>query len=64
MCAVWIGNNEGAISLGEGRAGGVVAAPVWADYVKGVYSEFKPEDCEMCKNGDKPVKPGSRNINQ
>jgi len=24
---------------------------------------FKPENCAMCNSGDRPVKPGSRNIN-
>ncbi len=33
VTAVWIGNREGAISLGPGRAGGAIAAPLWAEYI-------------------------------
>jgi len=36
VTAVWIGNRKGAISLGRGRSGGIVAGPVWADYVSGI----------------------------
>ena len=42
VTAVWIGNNEGAISLGPGRAGGVVSAPVWGQYVRGAYRGSSP----------------------
>ncbi len=38
VTAVWIGNKAGAISLGEGRAGGVVAAPVWGEYIERSYA--------------------------
>ncbi|MBN2079164.1 MAG: transglycosylase domain-containing protein [Spirochaetes bacterium] len=33
VTAVWIGNREGSISLGTGRAGGAIAAPLWAEYI-------------------------------
>ncbi len=33
VAAVWIGNRTGAVSLGPGRSGGSVAAPVWAEYM-------------------------------
>jgi penicillin-binding protein 1A len=39
VSAVWIGNKAGAISLGRGRSGGVLAAPVWADYIFAVYKD-------------------------
>lgn len=39
VTAIWIGNNKGAISLGIGRAGGVVAAPIWANYISQIYSD-------------------------
>ncbi|MCL2026291.1 MAG: PBP1A family penicillin-binding protein [Leptospirales bacterium] len=29
VTAVWVGNKRGAISLGSGRSGGSIAAPVW-----------------------------------
>jgi penicillin-binding protein 1A len=38
VTAVWIGNKTGAVSLGEGRSGGVVAAPVWAQYLENAYA--------------------------
>ncbi len=42
VTAVWIGNNKGAISLGPGRAGGVVSAPVWGQYIRGTYRNSSP----------------------
>ena len=39
VTAVWVGNKTGAIPLGKGRSGGVVAAPIWADYVFAIYKE-------------------------
>lgn len=44
VTAVWIGNKEGAISLGWGRAGGVVAAPVWAEYISAIFRGNQPPD--------------------
>ncbi len=41
VTAVWIGNKRGSISLGKGRAGGVLAARVWAEYIAQIYrSDF------------------------
>lgn len=37
VTVIWIGNNAGAISLGNGRSGGVVAAPIWAEYISTIY---------------------------
>lgn len=51
VTAVWIGNNEGAISLGQGRAGGVVAAPVWAGFISSVYSTTRPGDFDIPEEG-------------
>ncbi|MDY6935109.1 MAG: transglycosylase domain-containing protein [Spirochaetota bacterium] len=44
VTVIWIGNNKGAISLGEGRAGGVVAAPIWVSYVSRIYNDRIPGD--------------------
>ncbi len=44
VTAVWIGNKEGAISLGWGRSGSTVAAPVWVEYVSGIYRGSRPAD--------------------
>ena len=44
VTAVWIGNKRGSISLGKGRAGGVLAAGVWARYIAQIYrSDFPGE---------------------
>ncbi|MDR3238209.1 MAG: transglycosylase domain-containing protein [Spirochaetia bacterium] len=32
VTVVWVGNKQGAISLGRGRSGGSVAAPVWGKF--------------------------------
>ncbi|MFC1669432.1 transglycosylase domain-containing protein [Spirochaetota bacterium] len=37
VTAVWVGNKQGAISLGRGRAGMVVSAPIWADFISSIY---------------------------
>jgi penicillin-binding protein 1A len=31
--AVWVGFDDPAFSLGEGQAGGVVAAPIWVEFI-------------------------------
>ncbi len=42
VSVVWVGNNKGAISLGRGRAGGSVSAPVWGQYISEVFRTKKP----------------------
>ncbi len=42
VVTVWVGNKKGAISLGAGRAGGVISAGIWADYIMRSYSGEKP----------------------
>lgn len=42
VTSVWIGNKTGAVSLGSGRSASGIAAPVWAEYVSGVYSVNPP----------------------
>ncbi|MBP7604153.1 MAG: PBP1A family penicillin-binding protein [Spirochaetes bacterium] len=42
VTAVWVGNKKGAISLGEGRAGGVLSAGIWGAYAAGIYRDFQP----------------------
>lgn len=34
VVAVWVGFDDPSYSLGEGQAGGVVAAPIWAEFMK------------------------------
>lgn len=34
VSSVWFGYDVGTISLGKGMAGGVIATPVWAEYMK------------------------------
>jgi len=42
VTSVWIGNRAGSVSLGQGRSASAVSAPVWAEYISGVYREEKP----------------------
>ncbi|MFW5808194.1 MAG: penicillin-binding protein 1A [Spirochaetota bacterium] len=42
VTAVWVGNSKGAISLGQGRAGGTIAAPVWGQYISRTYNRKEP----------------------
>jgi penicillin-binding protein 1A len=51
VTAVWVGNRAGAISLGPGRAGGVVAAPIWGEYVAGIYEGSAPPDFTLPEKG-------------
>jgi membrane carboxypeptidase/penicillin-binding protein len=44
VTALWIGNRTGSVSLGHGRSASGVAAPVWAQYISGVYKEKSPPD--------------------
>ncbi len=51
VTAIWIGNKAGAISLGHGRAGGAIAAPVWADYIGRAYREGYPTEFAIPRKG-------------
>lgn len=51
VSSVWIGNNKGAISLGSGRTGGSVAAPVWAQYASAAYRDHPPADFTFPEEG-------------
>lgn len=51
VSAVWIGNKRGAISLGSGRTGGGLSAPVWAQYAASAYRSSKPADFTFVENG-------------
>ncbi|MFW5808620.1 MAG: penicillin-binding transpeptidase domain-containing protein, partial [Spirochaetota bacterium] len=42
VTVVWMGYDKPFLSLGKHQAGGTVAAPIWADYMKEVY-ESMPE---------------------
>ena len=41
--AVWIGMDNPAIRLGPKQSGAIVALPVWAQFMKGVYDELEWE---------------------
>lgn len=51
VSAVWIGNKKGAISLGKGRTGGGIAAPVWTRYAASVYKGNPPADFTFPEEG-------------
>jgi 1A family penicillin-binding protein len=51
VTAVWIGNSQGAISLGRGRAGGRVAAPVWGQFISRVYNRKEPGNFQVPDRG-------------
>ena len=51
VTSVWIGNKKGAISLGPGRAGGVVSAPVWAEYISMATRDVKGADFPLPEKG-------------
>jgi membrane carboxypeptidase/penicillin-binding protein len=39
VVAVWIGFDDPSNSLGQDQTGGIVAAPVWASFMKQAYGE-------------------------
>jgi len=51
VTSVWIGNKERAISLGWGRAGGSVAAPVWVEYISSIFRGDHPSDFKKPEQG-------------
>lgn len=51
VTTVWVGNRKGAISLGEGRAGGVISAGIWGAYAAGIYRESSPGDFIVPEDG-------------
>jgi penicillin-binding protein 1A len=51
VTAVWIGNKKGAISLGRGRTGGAISAPVWAQYAANIYKNSKPANFTFFDDG-------------
>jgi penicillin-binding protein 1A len=51
VTAVWIGNKRGAISLGAGRTGGGLSAPVWGAYAASAYRSSKPADFTFSDSG-------------
>lgn len=44
LATVWIGYDKGQISLGHGQTGGVVAAPIWTDFMQKVLSKTPASD--------------------
>ncbi len=51
VTAVWVGNREGAISLGWGGAGGALAAPVWLSYITEIFKGNPPADFKAPDQG-------------
>ena len=51
VTTVWIGNRRGAISLGEGRAAAVIAAPIWVSYISQIYRDQSPGDFPFPEEG-------------
>ena len=51
VTAVWVGNKKGAISLGRGRTGGAISAPIWAEYASTIYRNAKPADFKLNEDG-------------
>jgi membrane carboxypeptidase/penicillin-binding protein len=51
VSTVWIGNREGSISLGQGRAGGAIAVPVWIDFIMNAYKGDTPADFRVPDQG-------------
>ncbi|MDA3899775.1 MAG: PBP1A family penicillin-binding protein [Spirochaetes bacterium] len=57
VTVIWVGYDKPFLSLGKHQAGGVVAAPIWAKYMKDVYNgmprpTFPPAPENVYKNGD------------
>ncbi|MFH0765357.1 MAG: penicillin-binding transpeptidase domain-containing protein, partial [Calditrichota bacterium] len=44
VCAVWVGIDDPAESLGKGQSGAVAALPIWAAFMKTVYDSLGWED--------------------
>ncbi|MDA3900857.1 MAG: PBP1A family penicillin-binding protein [Spirochaetes bacterium] len=51
VTAVWVGNSKGAISLGRGRSGGSVAAPVWGEFSSKAFAHDKPGEFSVPQEG-------------
>ncbi len=44
VTSVWVGNKTGSFSLGPGRSGGSVAAPVWGEFIRKTFRHDTPAD--------------------
>ena len=42
VASVWVGFDRNSISLGRGQAGGVVAAPIWAKFMRDALRDVSP----------------------
>lgn len=51
VTAIWVGNKKGSISLGKGRAGGVICANIWAEYISEIYKGETPGDFKVPDEG-------------
>jgi penicillin-binding protein 1A len=55
VASVWVGFDRNSISLGRGQAGGVVAAPIWAQFMRDSLKN-QPDDWFVRPNGVYRVK--------
>ncbi|MCX7723816.1 MAG: PBP1A family penicillin-binding protein [Thermodesulfovibrio sp.] len=69
VAGVWVGYDDMRKSLGQGEAGGRVAAPIWAQFMKEALSKTQPQDfvfpiaTENTKNSDNTQNfPDKRNL--
>jgi penicillin-binding protein 1A len=44
VAAVWVGYDKGQVSLGDRMAGGVVAAPIWRDFMEKALLDIPPKE--------------------
>jgi len=51
VTAVWVGNKAGSISMGPGRGGSGLAAPVWAEFTYKSFRYNKPGPFHVPENG-------------
>ncbi len=51
VTSVWIGNKRGAISLGQGQAAAVIAAPIWVNFISQIYTDQSPGDFRVPEEG-------------
>jgi penicillin-binding protein 1A len=57
--AIWIGNSDGSKVEGYGTWGGTLAAPLWRDYMKGVYSKQDRASVSATKQDSGMVRPSA-----
>lgn len=53
--SVWMGHDDMRVALGEGRAGGAIAAPAWMNFIKGAYRNRPTRDFDVPVSSAAPV---------